>query len=107
MDKKYFNERLKRWPHLHFSEVIIREYPGTPTWNKKYEIYLQDQARLSAQLFICTTSNDENPEQIAEQYRNWLEEYNQMAAGNPLAAQENMSHQAKRFCRSPSARSYF
>lgn len=105
MDKKYFTERLKRWPHLHFSEVIIREYPGTPAWNKKYEIYLQDRARLSAQLFICTTRNDENPEQIAEQYRHWLEEYNQMTADNPLLAQENMSHLAKRLCRASSTRS--
>lgn len=107
MDKKYFNERLKRWPHLHFSEVIIREYPGMPTWNKKYEIYLQDQARLSAQLFIRTTHNGEDPVQVAEQYRNWLGEYNQMASVNHLAGKENRWNRAKTLCPTSSVRSYF
>ncbi len=104
MDKKYFYERLKRWPHLHFSDVIVRESPGTTAWNKRYEIYLKDKARFSAQLFICTTVQSEDPEQVAGQYRDWLEEYNLMAADSPLAGQDQMVHLGKNHRRASSVR---
>ncbi|WP_233268320.1 hypothetical protein [Pantoea sp. BAV 3049] len=75
MDKAHFYERLMRWQHLRFNDVVLRERPDTPAWNKKYEIYIQDNTRLSAQLYIRTTQPDENSVLVMEQYLGWLSEY--------------------------------
>ncbi|WP_051936981.1 MULTISPECIES: hypothetical protein [Erwinia] len=77
MNKKHFYQRLTRWQHLRFNDVILRERPDTPAWDKKYEIYIQDNSRPAAQLYIRTTQSGENTTLVMEEYLNWLAEYNQ------------------------------
>lgn len=76
MDKKHFYERLTRWQHLRFNGVTSRERPDTQAWNKKYEIYIQDKSRSSAQLYIRTTQPGEDITQVLSEYLSWLQEYN-------------------------------
>ncbi|MFU9138450.1 hypothetical protein [Erwinia tasmaniensis] len=77
MDKTHFYQRLMRWQHLRFNDVIVRERPETPAWDKKYEIYIQDKSRTSAQLYIRTTQAGENISQVREEYLRWLNEYHE------------------------------
>lgn len=84
MDKAHFYERLMRWQHLRFNDVVLRERPDTPAWNKKYEIYILDNTRLSAQLYIRTTQPEENTVLVMEQYLAWLSEYNAQPANQAL-----------------------
>lgn len=76
MEKAYFYERLTRWQHLHFSNVVLRERPETPAWEKQYEIYIQDMSRTAAQLFIRTTLPGEDTTTVTEKYLRWLNDYN-------------------------------
>lgn len=76
MEKAYFYERLTRWQHLHFSNVVLRERPETPAWEKQYEIYIQDMSRTAAQLFIRTTLPGEDTGVVMEKYLRWLNDYN-------------------------------
>jgi len=84
MDKTHFYQRLMRWQHLRFNDVVLRERPDTLAWNKKYEIYIQDNSCLSAQLYIRTTHPEENTTLVMEQYQTWLHEYNAQAADRTL-----------------------
>ncbi|EXU77099.1 hypothetical protein [Erwinia mallotivora] len=84
MDKAHFYERLTRWRHLRFNDVTLRERADTPAWNKKYEVYILDNTRLSAQLYIRTSQPEENTALIMAQYQAWLDEYNAMQ--NPQMA---------------------
>ncbi|MGA7508341.1 MAG: hypothetical protein WBW72_08510 [Erwinia billingiae] len=76
MDKNHFYERLTRWQHLRFNDVTLRERPDTQAWNKKYEIYIQDKSKTSAQLYIRTTQPGEDIAQVLGEYLKWLQEYN-------------------------------
>ncbi|MFB9087746.1 hypothetical protein ACFFW8_25730 [Erwinia tracheiphila] len=76
MNKEHFYERLSHWKHLRFNDVVLRERTVTPVWNSKYEIYILDNTRLSAQLYIRTTYPEENTAQVMEQYLRWLHEFN-------------------------------
>jgi hypothetical protein len=75
MDKNHFYERLTRWQHLRFNDVTLRERPDTQAWNKKYEIYIQDKSKTSAQLYIRTTQPGEDIAQVLGEYLKWLQEY--------------------------------
>ncbi|MGB9097457.1 hypothetical protein [Erwinia sp.] len=102
MDKKHFYERLTRWQHLRFNGVTSRERPDTQAWNKKYEIYIQDKSRSSAQLYIRTTQPGEDITQVLSEYLSWLQEYNDKdltataPAEMPIVARSKM----KENCRS-------
>ncbi|WLS78095.1 hypothetical protein Q3V30_16725 [Erwinia pyri] len=76
MDKMHFYQRLTRWQHLRFNDVVLRERPDTQAWNKKYEIYIQDKTKLSAQLYIRTTQPGEDVTLVMAEYLSWLEDYN-------------------------------
>lgn len=76
MDKKHFYERLTRWQHLRFNDVVLRERSDTSGWNKKYEVYIQDKTKSSAQLYIRTTQPNEDMTLVMEEYLQWLREYN-------------------------------
>lgn len=81
MDKTHFYQRLTRWQHLRFNDVVLRERPDTEAWNKKYEIYIQDKTKSSAQLYIRTTQPGEDITQVMAEYLVWLEEYNGSETG--------------------------
>ncbi|KGT86671.1 membrane protein [Erwinia typographi] len=76
MDKNHFYERLARWQHLRFNDVVVREHPDTQAWNKQYEIYLLDKTRSSAQLFIRTMQPGEDIARVLAEYLSWLQDYN-------------------------------
>ncbi|WP_193323383.1 hypothetical protein [Erwinia endophytica] len=105
MDKTHFYQRLMRWQHLHFNDVVLREHPGTPAWNNMYEIYIQDNSCLSAQLYIRTTQPGENTTQVLEQYLAWLHEYNTHATERTLTFKQGthaaQSTQSESYQRSP------
>ncbi|WP_197473317.1 hypothetical protein [Erwinia sp. ErVv1] len=97
MDKTHFYQRLMRWQHLRFNDVIVRERPETPAWDKKYEIYIQDKSRTCAQLYIRTTQGGENITQVREEYLRWLNEYHEHSAPDRrLGSQENAPLQRAR-----------
>lgn len=103
MDKMHFYQRLTRWQHLRFNDVVLRERPDTQAWNKKYEIYIQDKTKLSAQLYIRTTQPGEDIALVTEEYLTWLQEYND-AATVATAAQESTRdslYKRKERCRPP------
>lgn len=78
MDKQHFYERLMRWQHLRFNDVILRERQDTVAWDKKYEIYIQDKTRSCAQLYIRTTQPGEDMTLVMDEYLRWLHEYNEV-----------------------------
>ncbi|WP_428945357.1 hypothetical protein ACQK5W_04545 [Pantoea sp. FN060301] len=91
MDKTHFYERLMRWQHLHFNDVILRERQDNAAWDKKYEIYIQDKTRSCAQLYIRTTQPGEDMIQVMDEYLRWLHEYNEVRTDARGAAERKNS----------------